>query len=320
MILRPAVSILIPTYNRPEFLAQAIESALKQTVSDIEVVVGDDSDQGGAVVRAAGDPRVRHQPNERRLGMARNWQRLLDNARGAFVLLLMDDDRLRPGFLERGLAEFDADPSLGVVFTNVTFACEDGGSDIVRRCDLRPGRHERFAETFVRTKPVGISAALWRADIWPAIRPLPDTASSDMVIFGRIADLGWPFHYVDEPLMRYRVHQSNYSGGIKFRDDGVRAWESLSFRDGGAQRQRNRRLAQALLSRAAAEVRDDSLPAARQDVRRAWALDKTGWRRALALAVVASDRRLARGARYWARLNRERWAKRAAASQHHVNA
>jgi glycosyltransferase involved in cell wall biosynthesis len=315
----PIVSVLIPTYNRPEFLAQAIESALNQTASDMEVAVGDDGDQGGAVVRAAGDPRVRHQPNERRLGMAGNWQRLLDTARGTFVLLLMDDDRLQPSFLERGLAVFDADPSLGVVFTNLTFVREDGNPDIVRRCDLRPGRHDRFAETFVRTKPVGISAALWRAEIWPEIRPLPDTASSDMVIFGRIADLGWPFHYVDEPLMRYRVHQSNYSSGLQFRDDGVRAWESLSFREAGAQRQRNRRLAQALLSRAAAEVRNDSLAAARSDARRAWSLDRATWRRALALAVVASDRRLAGGARYWARFNRDRWAKRAATSQHHVS-
>lgn len=316
---RPTVSILIPTFDRPHFLAQAIASALDQTVSDIEVVVGDDGDQGGAVVSAIGDPRVRHQPNERRLGMCGNWQRLLDTARGTFVLLLMDDDRLQPRFLERCLAEFDADLALGVVFSNVTFAREDGSPDILRRCDLRPGRHDQFAETFVRVKPVGISAALWRAEIWPAIRPLPDTASADMVIFGRIADLGWPFNYVDEPLMRYRVHESNYSRGLQFREDGVRAWESLSFRDSGAQRQRDRRLALALLSRAAYEIRNDSLADARRDVRRAWGLDKETWLRALALAVVASDRRVARGARYWARVNQDRRAKRAAPSQYHVS-
>ena len=316
---RPIVSILIPTFDRPHLLAQAIASALDQTVSDIEVVVGDDGDRGEAIVSATGDARVRHQRNERRLGMSGNWQRLLDTAQGTFVLLLMDDDRLQPRFLERCLADFDEDPSLGVVFTNVAFAREDGSPDILRRCDLRAGRHDRFAETFVRLKPVGISAALWRAEIWPAIRPLPDTASADMVIFGRIADLGWPFSYVDEPLMRYRVHQSNYSRGLQFREDGVRAWESLSFRDAGAQRQRDRRLAQSLLSRAAVEVRNDSLAAARRDVRRAWTLDKKSWRRALALAVAASDRRLAQGARCWARLNRDRWAKRAAASQHHVS-
>src|SRR5262249_35050312 len=130
-------------------------------------------------------------------------------------------------------------------------------------------------------------------------------------LFGRIADRGWPFHYIDEPLMRYRVHTSNYSSGRAFREDGVRAWESLTFRDPAAQRQRDRRLAQSLLSRAAVEVREDALPAARRDVRRAWSLQPDHRLRALALAVAASARRIASGARYWARMTHKRRARRA---------
>jgi hypothetical protein len=221
----------------------------------------------------------------------------------------MDDDRLAPRFLERCLRVFAADPELGVVFTNHTFAHEDGSADVVRACNLASGRHDRFAEAFVRLKPVAICAALWRAEIWPEVRPLPDTASADMVLFGRIADLGWPFSYIDEPLMRYRVHAGMYSGDRRFREDGVQAWESLEFHDRSAQRERDRRLAEALLGRAAAELDDGALVDARRDVRRAWSLGPANRARAFALAAAASTPPLADAARRLARLRRVRRAR-----------
>jgi glycosyltransferase involved in cell wall biosynthesis len=307
---QPIASILIPTFNRPDRLAESISSALAQTVDEIEVVVGDDGALGGRVVDAIGDPRVRYQANETRLGIAGNWQRLLDGARGAFVSFLMDDDLLEPGFLARCLAEFASDPELGVVFTNHTFVFSDGRPEQIRSCDLAAGRHDRFGETFVRLKPVAISAALWRAEIWPAIRPLPNSGAADMVLFGRIAELGWPFHYVDEALMKYGVHQTNYSSRLAFRDDCVRAWDSLVFSDPRAQRQRDRRLADALLSRAAAQLREHALAEARRDIRRAWSLRPTSRTRALVVALAASNHRAASGARWLTEVKHARGAGR----------
>ena len=49
----PKVSVIIPTYNRAEFLRSAIESALKQTYTDLEIIVSDDksTDHTEQVVR-----------------------------------------------------------------------------------------------------------------------------------------------------------------------------------------------------------------------------------------------------------------------------
>jgi glycosyltransferase involved in cell wall biosynthesis len=293
--MAPAVSVLIPTYDRPRFLAEAIASVLAQDDPDLEVLVGDDGAVGAAVVAAADDPRVRYQRNEPRLGMAGNWQRLLDAAHGELLLLLMDDDRLAPDFVARGRAAFAADPELGVVFSNHTFARPAG--DDVRACALAPGRHDHFAAELLRTKPVAISAALIRAAAWRDVRPLPDTAAADIVLFARIADVGWPFFYVDAPLMRYRVHDAMYSSSRAFRDDCVRAWESLELGDRAAREQRDRLLADALLSRAAAELREDDLLAAREDARRAWGLRPSSRVRALGMRIAAADRRLAGAAR-----------------------
>src|SRR2546425_3765166 len=112
------VSICIPAYGRPEELGVAIESVLSQDFEELEVVVGDDSGDLEPVVNRFGDPRVRYLRNPRRLGMAGNWNAVLDRADGRLLGLLMDDDRLLPGFVRSTVSQFEEDPSLGVVFTN----------------------------------------------------------------------------------------------------------------------------------------------------------------------------------------------------------
>lgn len=285
--MNPRVSILIPTYDRPYFLHDAIASALRQTVMEVEILVGDDGDCGRAAVEEFNDRRVHYVKRCPRLGMAPNWQALLDEARAPFMALLMDDDRLEPRFAERCLEHFAVDPELGVVFTNHTFA-RSGQEDRVRRCELPDGRHDAFARQFLRLKPVAVSAAMIRREAWRDAWPLPNTAAADMVLFVRIAEAGWPFFYVDEPLMRYREHPAMYSGSRAFRDDCVAAWEAVMCHDPAAQRERNRLLADALLSRAAARLMEGSLQHARIDTQQALKLGPSSHMRGIALTIAAS--------------------------------
>jgi hypothetical protein len=199
----------------------------------------------------------------------------------------MDDDRLEPSFLARCLSEFADDPELGLVFTNHTFAA--GRNSTVRQCEIRPGRHDHFERDLLKHRPVAISAALWRSDAWQHIRPLPDTAAADMVLFGRIAELGYPFCYIAEPLMHYRVHEEMYSSTRGFRDHTVRAWDSLTFTNIDAQRERDKLLARALLSRAAAEIMDGDLKLARSDIGRASSLRPHGGIYSVGLRLAASS-------------------------------
>jgi hypothetical protein len=246
-------------------------------------------------VDSLADTRIHYHRNEARLGIAQNWESLIEAARGQFLLLLMDDDLLEPTFLERCLTEFDRDPELAVVFTNHTFV--EGERRRVRRCDIGHGRHDACAELMLKHRPAAISGTLWRASVWPSIRPLPRTAAADMVIFGRIADLDYPFCYIDEPLMHYRVHSDNYSAGRPFRDDKVVAWESLTMRHPAARRERDQRLAEALLSRATAELREGDRKAAGADAARARRLTAHRSMFALAIQAVAAHESLAAVAR-----------------------
>jgi glycosyltransferase involved in cell wall biosynthesis len=286
------VSILIPTYRRPQLLRRAIASALSQDAPvAMEVVVGDDADEGAAVASEFDDVRLRYQANPERLGMAGNWNRLCDVAHGDYLLLLNDDDRLLPGFVATCVSAFHRMPDLGVVFTNHFF--DHRGRWEVRRCELQPGRHEDFSAKLLRYNPVPVSASLFRRTAWEHARTLPDTGSADLVLWGRIAERGWPFFYVGDPLMVYLPHAASVSGALSFRYDGVVALEALTMSDPEAERLRRERLADALVARASAHLLEGNARGATADLSRAEQLGHTS-RRAWLLRALARHRTLAR--------------------------
>jgi glycosyltransferase involved in cell wall biosynthesis len=302
---RPPVSVLIPTFSRPRRLSRALASALAAAPATAEVIVGDDGELGEQVVAAEPDARVRYVRNAQRLGIAGNWTALCDRAGGDALTLLMDDDRLSRDFFSTCLPHFDEDPRVGVVFTNHWF--DTAGELVERECALPQGRYAAFAVPLMKYNPVPISAAVIRREAWMSARPLPDTGAADLVLWGRIAEQGWAFRYVDRPLMVYERHSENYSRESRFRSEVVEALDALRFSDPAAEKLRRQRLADALLSRAALLSVGGGRPAAaRRDVARARSLGPTS---SLQLAAVdlatrsALVQRVARGA---ARVTRAR--------------
>jgi glycosyltransferase involved in cell wall biosynthesis len=105
----PRVSVVVPAYERGDVVGRAIDSALAQTVGDIEVVVVDDgsSDDTGAVVEAYDDERVRGLAHETNRGVSAARNTGVAAATGEYVAFLDSDDEWLPRKLERQLAVLD---------------------------------------------------------------------------------------------------------------------------------------------------------------------------------------------------------------------
>ena len=112
--LRPLISVIIPAYNQADYLAAAVQSALEQTYSNLEVIVVDDgsTDETPKIAQSFTDPRVRyiHQEN-RGLSGARNTG--IRNARGDFLTYLDSDDLFLPNKLSTLAQVFESSPEIG---------------------------------------------------------------------------------------------------------------------------------------------------------------------------------------------------------------
>lgn len=102
----PLVSVVIPTYLRPDLVTRAVRSVLQQSVGDIEILVVVDGrdDESCRAIEALGDPRIRTCVPERNLGNAGARNFGIAAANGRWVALLDDDDLWYPRKLERQLA------------------------------------------------------------------------------------------------------------------------------------------------------------------------------------------------------------------------
>jgi glycosyltransferase involved in cell wall biosynthesis len=115
----PFVTIAIPTFNRASWLKGCILSALAQSYEHFEVVVSDNAstDETGDVLKALNDPRLRVVRQERNIGLVPNWNACLEEAKGEYIVIVSDDDRIEPWLLERCVALVRRGPQLPIVLT-----------------------------------------------------------------------------------------------------------------------------------------------------------------------------------------------------------
>jgi glycosyltransferase involved in cell wall biosynthesis len=101
----PKVSVCLPVYNGARYLPKAIESVLKQSLSDFELLIADDGsmDASSEVISgyAAQDKRIVHWTNPSRLGLFGNYNACLRKASGKFIKPFAQDDLLQQDALER---------------------------------------------------------------------------------------------------------------------------------------------------------------------------------------------------------------------------
>src|SRR5689334_7129661 len=99
----PSVTIAIPTYNRAAtYLRSCLESALRQTYANIDIVVSDNgsTDHTEALVKRYSDPRIRYFKQQTNLIPNENFNFCLRQARGDYFLLLLDDEQIDDDFIE----------------------------------------------------------------------------------------------------------------------------------------------------------------------------------------------------------------------------
>lgn len=136
MSFKSTVSICIPILNGAHLIPRALESCLRQTHANIEVVVVDDAstDSTPEVVGdfMKHDSRIKYYRNEKTLGLSQNFLRSFELASGEFVQHLGCDDWLDDNYAEEKVKIFLTYPDVGFVGGGISSYCYQSGTDTLR--------------------------------------------------------------------------------------------------------------------------------------------------------------------------------------------
>jgi glycosyltransferase involved in cell wall biosynthesis len=210
----PKVSVVIPTFNRSAFLQQAITSVLAQTYLDFEIIISDNAstDDTAAIVGGFPDERIRYFRNDRNVGMGPNWNVGLRRARGAYVVLLEDDNWWCPEYLTRAVGTLDQHPDIAFVHTAVYLT--DAHGTVIRIFKRwRSDRicHKRAELTdLIQGNKIFLSSVTARRSVVESIgmfdERIPYAPDWDLWLHM------YTYHdgaYVADPLLFYRQHEAN---------------------------------------------------------------------------------------------------------------
>lgn len=202
------VSVIIPTYNQPGFLVQAIESVLKQTYKNYEIIVIDDGSTDNT--KEILDSYIKNRKikyvyqNNKRQAAARNTGIL--NSKGEFIAFLDHDDLWLPKKLELQVPLFK-DKEVALVYTNSEDINSKGKTIKKRNLKYCGGyifkdllkRHFITNSSVIIRKECLRKTGLFREDLYGA---------DDIHLWLRISH-NFKIEHVPRVLIRYRFHENN---------------------------------------------------------------------------------------------------------------
>lgn len=200
------VSIIIPNYNRGRYLPACIETAIKQTHSEREIIVVDDgsSDASRDVLRSYGQ-KIKTIEQEH-LGAAQAWNAGIAAATGEAVAFLNSDDLMAPERIELQIKALSENPDAGLVFCDLSFIDTDDKplSGVYTHPDY--SRETFFASMLERNQIGSASAAMVRHSVLEKTGLFDEESDrkEEYDLWLRILNVSDP-EYIPQPLVSVRV-------------------------------------------------------------------------------------------------------------------
>lgn len=218
------VSVIIPTFNRPEFLKIALDSALRQTYTAFEVIVTDDSTNFliCEYIKSIPDSRIRYYKNDKQLGIAANTRQGILLSQGTFFCFLNDDDCWHEHFLEMMMAIASKYETAGCIFCD-HWLINSRGNILKEQTDINTIHYKRkfLKQGLIPAKkkinmflnfsvPIAMACMLKRAFIDIENYPLEIGGAYDRwILLQCVKNNECDLAYLDKRLTYYRVHDAS---------------------------------------------------------------------------------------------------------------
>jgi glycosyltransferase involved in cell wall biosynthesis len=218
------VSVIIPTYNRAELLRSAIESALKQTFTDYEIIVSDDrsTDHTREVVKSFKDKRIKYLVNKSNMGPSATRNSAILASKGEYIAFLDDDDEWIPEKLQKQVELLDkSPPKICGVYSDRLIIDRLSNKIVSEGLQSNKVRGNLLSQLAMRNQ-INTCTVLVRKRCLDEVGLFDETISymEDRDLWIRLS-LNWGFEYINEPLTRTYVHkQGHLSARLKEQIEG----------------------------------------------------------------------------------------------------
>jgi glycosyltransferase involved in cell wall biosynthesis len=221
---KPRVSVGMPVYNSERYVAQAIESHLRQTFTDFELIISDNAstDRSGEICRsfADKDPRIKYHRFAENIGAAGNFRQCFQLAQGEYFRWTPSDDLVGPDLLKLCFEVLDRDPSVVLAYGQTTLIDDEGR--ILREHDenlhvMADRPSGRFQEVQSRLRLCNIHYGLMRREVLRKTGLIRNYAGGDIPLILELSLYG-KFYEVSQHLFFRRMHATASSSMVDQKD------------------------------------------------------------------------------------------------------
>jgi glycosyltransferase involved in cell wall biosynthesis len=203
-------TIVIPTYNREQYLGMAIESVLNQTLRNFELIIWDDGSTDASLEIANNyaqkDSRI-HVVSSFHQGQTQSLKSAFIAAKGKYLAWVDSDDLLAPTALEETTSILDSHPKIGLVYTD--YQVIDHKNQVRRygyRCQLS------YSKEKLLTDFMTFHFRLMRRSVYEQVSGLDESfeRAQDYDLCLRLSEVT-DFYQLKSPLYYYRSHEDSVS-------------------------------------------------------------------------------------------------------------
>lgn len=224
MVGRPLVSVVCLCYNQRDWVEAAVDSVLRQTYPNIELIIADDASSDGSQevierIRAR-HPHIRTQLSDVNRGNCAAFNAAFRETSGTFVVDFSADDQMHPQRIEKQVNQFAGlDETYGVVFTDAEYIDEKGSSLYFHYPEMR--RHgllskvpegDVFRDVLSRYF-IAAPTMLVRRSVLDALGGYDETLAYEDFDFWVRSSRQFKYAFLDEPLTLIRKTRRSMSAG-----------------------------------------------------------------------------------------------------------
>ncbi len=224
----PLFSFIMPAY-KAEFIKESVDSILRQTFQDFELIVVDDCspEPVGEIIKNYTDKRLTYYRNEYNLGgkdLVAQWNKCLEYAKGEWVILATDDDTYAPTFLEIFLRQHEEHPEADLFRARIGLIDGMGRITDIERCQEEYVSPVHFFYEINAGMKGGVPQHIFRRE--KLVRnggfvSFPKAWASDDATAIMLSDNGVLFS--QKPLVFFRYSGQNISTKGRYAEEKVQA-------------------------------------------------------------------------------------------------